>query len=217
MPYILYYHPLSSFCWKPLIALYEKNIAFTPHLVNLGDKNSREDFLKIWPMGQFPVLRDEQRGSTIPQSAAIIEYLDLQEARGTKMLPADAASALEARRWDSFLDCNVQVPMQKIVGDCLRPAEAKDAHGVKEARRIINQAYGVLESQIAESGWMIGANFSLADCAAAPALYYANIVEPMGLNYPKLAAYLARLEKRPSFARVLSEAAPYFSMFPYGK
>jgi glutathione S-transferase len=217
MPLILYYHPLSSFCWKPLVALYEKEIAFTPHLVNLGDEKSREEFYKVWPMGQFPVLRDETREATIPQSSAIIEYLDLTQQVGPRLLPLENEAALEARRWDSFCDCNIQVPMQKIVGDCLRPANAKDPFGVDEARRIIKKAYGVLNSHLNESEWMIGPQFSLADCAAAPALYYANIVEPLGEGHLKVKAYLERLVERPSFRRVLAEAAPYFSMFPYGK
>ncbi|RYZ97946.1 MAG: glutathione S-transferase family protein [Proteobacteria bacterium] len=213
----LYYHPLSSFCWKPLIALYEKEIVFTPQLVDLGDERSRAELFQVWPMGQFPVLKDDRSKKIIPQSAAIIEYLERSYTGGPKLVPEDADSALEARRWDSFCDASLQVPMQKIVGDCLRPTGAKDPHGVNDAREILIRAYGVLENHLAQKTWMIGDDFSMADCAAAPALYYGDIVEPLGPAQPGLSAYLARLEQRPSFARVLREAAPYFSMFPYRK
>ncbi|MGQ9426973.1 glutathione S-transferase family protein [Gilvimarinus sp. F26214L] len=213
MSLTLYYHPLSSFCWKPLIALYEAAIPFAPTLVDLGDEQSRENFYKVWPMGQFPVLRDEFRERTIPQSAAVIEYLDLYH--GGTMIPADPDQALEARRWDSFYDCYLQHPMQKIVADSMRSPEQSDALGVQQARQTLSRAYGVLEDLLNQREWTTGSAFTLADCAAAPALFYANKIQPFGESEQRLSAFLRRLQERSSIARVLEEAAPYLDSFPY--
>lgn len=214
MPLTLYYHPLASFCWKPLIALYEHNISFTPVLVDLMNDESRGEFLKLWPMGQFPVLKDDATGKIIPQSTSIIEYLMLRYRNGTPLIPEDPDAALEVRRWNEFFDTYLQAPMQKIVGDCLRPQNAKDPTGVNDARATINTAYNLLEQFINKKEWMVSGIFSLADCSAAPALFYANKVEPLG-SHKFLNAYLARLMTRPSFSRVLKEAEPYFHLFPY--
>jgi glutathione S-transferase len=211
----LYYHPLASYCWKPLIALYENAISFTPILVDLGDEKSRQAFLEIWPMGEFPVLRDEARDRLIPQSSAIIEYLGLHFSGPVAMLPDDPDKAIEARLWDRFLDSSVMESMSKIVNDALRPAGAKDPFGVNEARATLASAYGVLEAHLKDRTWMMGKTFSMADCSAAPSLYYADKVQPFEASHPGLWAYLKRLEQCPSFARVLKEAAPYFHMFPY--
>ena len=119
MSLILYYHPLASFCWKPLIALYENETSFTPYFVDFGNDESRENFLKVWPIGEFPVLRDENRKQTIPQSAVIIEYLSLYYPGAKKLVPSDPGLALEARQWDQFFDSYVHIPTQKIVAKCL--------------------------------------------------------------------------------------------------
>ncbi len=209
----LYYHPLASFCWKPLIALYENAVRFEPILVDLGDETSRAAFLAVWPIGKFPVLRDEAADRTVPESTIIVEYLAHRHPGPVPLLPDDPDEALQVRLADRFLDRYVHEPMQKIVGDRLRPVGKRDPFGVEHARAEIETAYGVLEGWLANRAWAGGAAFSLADCAAAPALFYADKVSPLG-GHGRLAAYLDRLKERPSFARVLAEAEPYFHMVP---
>jgi glutathione S-transferase len=210
----LYYHPLSSFCQKVLVALYENDAPFEPHLVDLGDEKSRADFLKIWPVGKFPVLRDDAKDRTVPESSIIIEYLDRHYPGKTPLVPTDADLALQTRLRDRFYDLDVHVYMQKIVGDRLRPAANKDPYGVEQARARIETAYGIIDQEMATKTWAMGDAFSMADCAAAPALFYANLVVPFGDSHKKVAAYFDRLMKRPSFARAVEEAKPYFAMFP---
>jgi len=209
----LHYHPLSSFCWKVLIGLYENQIPFQPVIIDLGDATSRAAFLDLWPMGKMPVLRDEARGETVPETSVILDYLDLHYPGPVRFTPADADAAWRVRLWDRFFDHYVQSPMQKIVGDRIRPQGQSDPHGVSEARAQLAQAYQVAERQLAGRQWIAG-DFGLADCAAAPGLYYADKVAPLGTEYPNITAYLARLTARPSFARVLKEAEPWFQMFP---
>ena len=135
MSLTLHYHPLSSFCWKALMALYENDTPFTPKLVNLGDATERAALLKLWPIGKFPVLRDDAQDRTIPESSIIIEYLDQQYPGRTRFIPADAKAALQTRLRDRFYDLYVHLPMQKVVGDRLRPEGAKDPHGPGEVHR----------------------------------------------------------------------------------
>lgn len=213
MALILHFHPLSSFCWKALIALYENDTPFTPNLVNLGDPAERAALLKLWPVGKFPVLSDDARQATVPESSIIIEYLDRHYPGRTRFLPVDPDLALQTRLRDRFLDLYVHLPMQKAIGDRLRPAGAKDPHGVAEARARLRTSYAMIEQQVSAGGWAMGGDFSLADCAAAPCLFYGNRVEPFG-EFKNVSAYLDRLQARPSFARVLKEAEPYFRMFP---
>jgi glutathione S-transferase len=210
----LYMHPLASYCWKPLIALYENQTPFSAFLVDLADPVARASFLKVWPMGKFPVLRDEAKGQTVPESTIIIEYLTQYYPGRTQLIPADPDLARETRLRDRFYDCYVQDPMQRIVADRLRPADKKDPFGVEQARGQLKSAYGWIEEVMAQRTWAAGNIFTMADCAAAPALFYANKVLPLGDAYPNIAAYLERLMQRPSFARVLEEAQPYFHMFP---
>jgi glutathione S-transferase len=217
MPLKLYFHPLASFCHKALIALYENGIPFEPVIVDLADEASRAAFRAVWPMAKMPVLRDDARGRTVAESTVIIEYLDHYYPGATRFLPADAENAWQTRMWDRFFDHYVQEPMQKIVTDRLRPADKNDAYGVEQAQTQLHEAYAVLETAMAAETWMIGDAFTLADCAAAPALFYANTVAPFGKAHGKLAAYLGRLMARPSFARVLEEAQPYFRLFPLEK
>ncbi|MCA1402714.1 glutathione S-transferase family protein [Bradyrhizobium sp. BRP56] len=220
MSLTLHYHPLSSFCWKALIALYENGTPFTPNMVNLGDPAERAALLALSPIGRFPVLRDETRGETVPESSIVIEYLDRHYPGAVRLIPEDPDLALQTRLRDRFLDLYVHLPMQKVVGDRLRPADSKDPHGVAEARAQLRTSYAILDQQLilnqqrARGGWMMGEHFSLADCAAAPTMFYGNKVEPFGDGHRHLAAYLERLMARPSFARVLKEAEPYFGMFP---
>jgi glutathione S-transferase len=214
MSLTLHFHPLSSFCWKALVALYENGIPFTPNLVNLGDPAERAALLKLWGIGKFPVLSDAARGETIPETSIIIEYLDRHYRGPTRFIPDDPDIALQTRLRDRFYDLYVQLPMQKIVGNRFRPEGSKDPHGVEEARTRLRTSYVMIEQQMAAGGWAMGRDFGLADCAAAPALFYGNRVEPFGEAHKNLRAYLARLEARRSFARVLKEAEPYFQMFP---
>ena len=214
MAFRLYYHPLASFCWKALIALYETGATFEPHLVDLGDPDARAEFLKLWPIGKFPVLRDEAKGLTIPESTIIIEYLARHHPGESTLLPMDDDLAWRTRLKDRFYDFYVHEPMQKIVTDRLRPAGRNDPYGVELARAQLATSYAMIEREMAERNWAVGDSFSMADCAAAPALFYANKVAPFGDTHPHVARYLDRLKERPSFARVLEEAKPYFKMFP---
>jgi glutathione S-transferase len=210
----LYYHPLSSFCWKVLIALYENDTPFTPVMVDLGNETERAALLKLWPIGKFPVLRDDAKDRTIPESSIIIEYLDNHYPGRTRFIAADEKLALQTRLRDRFYDLYVHLPMQKIVGDRLQPEGKKDPHGVDEARARLQSCYGMIDKDIAGKTWAMGETFSLADCAASPALFDANQVMPFGDGHKNLTAYFDRLTARPSFARVIKEAEPYFAMFP---
>jgi glutathione S-transferase len=214
MSLTFHFHPLSSFCHKALIALYENDTAFTPLLVDLSDATSRAAFLQVWPMGKFPVLHDSTGDRTIPESSIIIEYLDLRYPGKTKFIPTDAELARQMRMRDRFYDLYVQVPMQKIVGDRIRPAGKNDAFGVEQAKVQLRTALDMTEQDMANKTWAMGDAFTMADCAAAPALFYANKVMPFGETHKNAAAYLRRLTERPSYARALHEAQPYFSMFP---
>lgn len=213
-PITYFYHPLASFCWKVLIAFYEKGVPFEGRIVDLSDAASREELDRIWPVGKFPVIRDAERGVELPESTIIVEYLDQRFPETPRLVPSDPALALSVRLQDRFFDSYVHQPMQKIVADKLRPEESRDPFGVEEARRTIRTSYGMIERREREGAWFVGDAFGLADCAAFPALYYANRLVPIGDEYPGAKAYLARLGTRPSIQRVLKEAEPYFKFFP---
>jgi glutathione S-transferase len=209
---VLHAHPLSSYCWKVLIALYEKGIAFEFRLLDFGDEAAAAEFRRIWPIGRMPLLADGERH--VFEASVIIEHLDLHHPGGPRLVPTDPEAALPVRMLDRIFDNYVMAPMQKIVLDRLRPAGSRDAAGVEDARRLIDTAYGWLEDRLAAQGWAAGADFTLADCAAAPSLHYADKVRPLGERFPGVSAYLERVRGRPSFARVLKEAEPYAHMFP---
>jgi glutathione S-transferase len=214
MPLELYMHPFASFCQKVLVALYENGTPFEPHLVDLGNEQSRVAFLKVWPIGQFPVLRDEAKNRLIPESTIIIEYLALHYPGRAELVPRDPDLAIEVRQWDRFYDFRIEEPMQKIVTDRLRPAGKNDTFGVERAREALDTAYGIIDESMAKRDWAAGSSLSMADCAAAPGLFYANLVQPFGETHPNVAAYFRRLMERPSFVRVVKEAEPYFVNFP---
>jgi glutathione S-transferase len=214
MPLKLYFHPLASFCHKALIALYEGSISFEPILVDLGDEESRSAFRAVWPMAKMPVLRDEARNRTVAESTIVVEYLDVYYPGATRFIPVDPDRAWQTRMWDRFYDHYVQEPMQKIVADRLRPRDEVDPFGVRQAKTQLRQAYDTLEPTMHAKIWAMGDDFTLADCAAAPALFYANTVAPFEGAHKNLSAYLDRLMGRASFARVLKEAEPYFGLFP---
>jgi glutathione S-transferase len=214
MALILWSHPFAAFCQKALIALYETGLPFDTRFVDLGDAASAEAFRTLWPLVRMPVLVDEERGVTLPESTIVIEHLH-QLAPGAALIPTGATAALEARLLDRLFDHYVAHPMQKIVTDRIRPAGSDDPFGVDQARVQLRTAYGVIEGRLADGRtWAAGDAFTLADCAAAPALFYAARVEPFRGGRPRLAAYFDRLVARPSFARVLREAEPYLPLFP---
>jgi glutathione S-transferase len=214
MSLTLHFHPLASYCHKVLVALYENDTPFTANMVDLGNETEREALLKLWPIGKFPVLRDVARNQTVAESTVIIEYLDRYYPGSTPFIPRDFDHAWQTRLRDRFYDLYVHEPMQKIVGDRLRPQAKKDPHGVEEARVRLRTSYSMIDREMETQTWAIGEVFSLADCAAAPALFYANEVMPFGDSHKNVAAYFGRLKTRPSYARVLKEAEPYFAMFP---
>ena len=215
MSLTLHFHPLASFCWKPLIALYENGIPFTPVIVDLGDAGSRAAFLKISPTGKMPALRDDARDRTVLESSIIVEYLAAHYPGQVDLVPADIDLALAVRQADRFHDFYVQEPMQKIVGDRLRPPDKTDPFGVEQARAQLRNSYAIIEQDMQAKTWAMGDAFTMADCAASPALFYANKVEPFGDGYATVKRYHDRLIQRPSFARVIEEAQPYFKFFPY--
>ena len=210
----LYFHPFSSFCQKVLIAFYENDTPFEPHIVDLANATSAAEFKKIWPIGKFPVLRDDAKDRTIPESSIIIEYLAQHYPGKTQLVPADADLARQTRMRDRFYDLYVQVPMQKVVGNRLRPAGKTDPYGVELAKTLLATAYGMIDREMGTKRWAMGDAFSMADCAAAPALYYANLVMALGDAHKNAASYLDRLMQRPSFARAVKEAEPYRALFP---
>jgi glutathione S-transferase len=212
MSLTLHFHPFASYCQKVLIALYENDTPFERVVVDLGNEASRSAFLAVWPIGKMPVLRDGEQ--MIPESTIIIEYLDVHHPGRTRFVPANPDRARETRLRDRFFDLYVEGPMQKIVGDRLRPAGEKDRFGVDEAHGQLRKVYGMLEADLASRTWAAGDEFGLADCAAAPALFYAELVEPFRDAHPHLARYFDRLLGRPSFARVVEEARPLMPLFP---
>ena len=215
----LYFHPLSSFCQKVLVALYESDTPFEPCMVDLGDPVSSAELRRLWPIGKFPVLRDEAKDRTVPETSIIIEYLAQHYPGPTPLVPADPDLARQTRLSDRFYDLYVSGPMQKVITDRLRPAGKNDLFGVEQAREQLQVAYGMIDQDFAGQGgaaktWAMGETFSMADCAAAPALFYANMAEPFGDAHKPTADYLGRLMQRPSFARALKEAEPYLGMVP---
>ncbi len=214
MSLTLHFHPLASFCWKALIALYENDTPFEPLVVDLGDETSRAAFFRLWPLGKFPVLEDKARGVVVPESTVIIEYLAAHYPG-----PADLASsgdlARRIRLADRLYDSYLHEPMQKVVADRLRPEDRRDPLGVEQARAQIRASYAMIEQEMAGRTWAMGETFSMADCAAFPALFYADKVEPLGDERGNAAAYLKRLRQRPSIDRVVREARPYFHLFPF--
>ena len=213
MSLALYFHPLASFCWKALIALYENDTPFTAHVVDLMDERERAEFLKISPFGKFPVIHDGERGQTVLESTIIIDYLAQRFPGTTALLPTDPDRALSVRYWDRFYDLYVHEPMQKVVADRRRDPDQRDPTGVQQAKAQLETSYTLIESEMAGKTWAVGEEFTMADCSALPALYYGNRVHPLG-GHATTAAYLERLLARPSVNRVIREAAPYLHLFP---
>jgi glutathione S-transferase len=211
----LHLHPLASYCHKVLIALYENDTPFIAEIVNLGDPNAKARFTQLWPTAKIPLLEDQQNNRVVPETSIIIEYLDRNFPGRTPLLPTSADACLEARLWDRMFDLYVMAPMQQIVANRLRPEKERDQRGVDEATAALLSAYEMIERHMTQRRWAIGDAFSIADCAAAPALFYSSIIVPFPSALTQLAAYFERLIARPSVARTINEAKPYFQYFPF--
>jgi glutathione S-transferase len=210
----LYYHLLSSFCMKVLIALYENDAPFEREVVDLGDPAQSAKFKELWPIRKFPVLRDNARDRLIPESSIIIEYLDQYFPGRVRFIPQDREIGRQVRFHDRFYDLHLHLQMQKVVGDWLRPPDKRDPLGVEQAKALIHTALGMVDSDMAAKTWCMGSDFTLGDCSAGPPLFYIDKVMPIAETYRNAYRYLERLKARPSFARALVEAEPYSSLFP---
>lgn len=212
MSLTLYSHPFSSYCQKVLIALYENDTPFINK--TLEDATAKEERAALWPFGRFPVLVDD--GRTVAESTIIIEHLTLHHPGPIRLVPEDPKDALEVRFLDRFFDNYVMTPMQKPVFEVLRADADRRLEAMEEAQQGLDVAYGWLEEVLKGRTWAAGATFTMADCAAAPSLFYADWVHQIGEAYPNVRAYRARLLARPSFARAIEEARPFRRYFPLG-
>ena len=210
----LYAHPFSSYCQKVLVALYENDTPFEWRALSHENPQVMEELTALWPMKRFPVLVDA--GRTVVEASIIIEHLGLYHPGSVPLLPEDPRSAMEVRSMDRFFDNYISTPQQKIVADSLRPQAERDPRGVADARAMLETAYGWLNGVMAEREWAAGAQFSLADCGAAPFLFYADWTHRIDASFPNVIAYRQRLLARPSFARAVDEARPYRPLFPLG-
>ena len=207
----LFAHPFSSYSQKVLIALYENATPFAFRMLGPEHPQNGAELMRLWPRASFPLLLDDD--VPVLESSTIIEHLQIRHPGPVRLIP-DGAAALKARMLDRIFDNHVMAPVQRVVGDALRPAERRDPVAVEEAKAALDQAYGWLDPRLKED-WAAG-DFSLADCAAAPALFYADWVHPIGERFAALRGYRARLLARPSFARAVDEARPYRPLFPLG-
>lgn len=209
----LYAHPFSSYCQKALMAFYEKDLPFEFRLLSAEEPGNVEAHRALWPLGRFPVLETE--GRALVEATIIIEWVDLQRPEPTRLIPSDPDAALDVRMRDRIFDNYVMDPMQRIVFDRLRPDDAKDPHGVAKAHEMLEKSYRWLDGEMASRDWAAGEAFSLADCAAAPSLFYADWVHPLD-GFQNLIAYYERLRRRPSFARCVKDGEPSRAFFPGG-
>jgi glutathione S-transferase len=210
----LFAHPFSSYCQKVLIALYESATPFTWRMLDADNPENGARLAELWPMARFPLLLDD--GRPVIEATAIIEHLETFHPGPARLIPADPGAAVETRIMDRVFDNYVMTPMQKLVFGARRPADARDPHGVAEAKASLDTIYAWLNIRMQERNWAAGAAFSLADCAAAPSLFYADWAHPVDERFGALRAYCARLLARPSFARAVDEARPYRAFFPLG-
>ena len=210
----LYAHPFSSYSQKVLVALYENGTPFEWRMLSPEQPDAIQAWLGMWPVKRFPVLVDD--GRMVTEASTIIEYLGLHHPGPLRLLPDDPRDALEVRAMDRFFDNYISTPQQKVVFDAIRPEGTRDAHGVKEAREMLEAAYGWLDQTMADREWAAGARFSLADCGAAPFLFYADWTHPIDPAFANVIAYRKRLLARPSFARAVNEARSYRPVFPLG-
>ncbi|MFD1559676.1 glutathione S-transferase family protein [Paraburkholderia silviterrae] len=213
MSLALYGHPFSSYTQKVLIALYENGTPFEFRTIG-PDSPHTADWLQRWPLRKFPVLVDGERN--LAETSVIIEYLQFAHPGPVRLLPADPMAALDVRFLDRFFDLHVMTPVQRAVDGALSGDAARRADGLAFAQEKLELAYAWLETQLAGRTWAAGADFSMADCAAAPSLFYADWTHRIAETFPVLRAWRARLLARPSFARAVEEARPYRPLFPLG-
>jgi glutathione S-transferase len=211
---VLYAHPFASYCWKVLVALYENHTAFTYRALGPQDPQAATELEALWPLKKFPVLVDA--GRPVIESSVIVEYLALRYPGPARLIPQDPDAALEVRFLDRCFDNYVMTPMVKIVTDALRPADRRDPYGVDEAKAALRSAYAWLDGLMAQRTWAAGDSFTLADCAAAPALFYADWTHPIEAGFAHVVRYRSRLLARASVARVVEEARPFRQLFPLG-
>lgn len=212
MSLVLYAHPFSSYCQKVLVALYENDTAFEYR--NLEDPAHLQALARLWPMKRFPVLVDGTR--TVIEATSIIEYLHVCHPGPVRLMPIDPLAAVGVRMLDRFFDNYVSTPQQKVVFDAINPQAERDPHGVRKARAMLDTAYAWLDARMAGREWACGDAFSLADCAAAPFLFYADWTHAIDPRFAHVHAYRARLLARPSFKRAVDEARPFRTCFPLG-
>lgn len=208
----LYAHPFSSYCQKALVALYENNTPFQYRM--LEDDGAMDELTGLWPMKRFPVLVDD--GAVVIEASCIVEHLDVHHPGPQRLIPEDAKTALEVRMMDRFFDNYISTPQQKVVFDRIRAEADRDPYGVTAARAMLDTAYAWLDKVMADRQWAAGDRFSLADCGAAPFLFYADWTHAIDERFAHVRAYRQRLLARPSFARAVDEARPYRSYFPLG-
>lgn len=210
----LFAHPFSSYCMKVLIALYERDIPFTLRQLSPDAPDNGAEFARLWPLERMPLLLDG--AAPVQESSVIIEYLDLHHGAAPPLIPRITDDALHVRFLDRVFDNYVMTPMQRIVFDFIRTVETRDAAGVAAARTLLDRAYAWLDSELPRDRWAAGAAFTLADCAGAPALLYADWVHPISGDCANLRDYRRRALARPSVARVVDEARPFRHLFPPG-
>jgi glutathione S-transferase len=210
---ILHYHPLSSYCHKVLIAIDVLSVEVDKRLLNLADSAERATYCALWPMGKMPLLVDH--GRPIPETSIIIEHLQRYRAdSGHTLIPDNVDAALEVRLWDRVFDQYVMTPMQVFTADLLRAEGDRDTLGVAHARESLLTAYGLIDQHLEGRTWVAGREFSMADCAAAPALFYAVTYVPISPQHVRLSAYFNRLMDHPSVVRTIDQARPYFKFYP---
>ncbi|MBJ6764670.1 glutathione S-transferase family protein [Myxococcaceae bacterium JPH2] len=208
----LYSHPFSSYCQKALTALYENGTPFDYR--SMEDAGVPQEHAALWPLKRIPLLVDGDR--TIIEATCVIEYLQLYYPGPVRLLPQDPKAALEVRMMDRFFDNYISTPQQRVVFDRIRPEPNRDPYGVAEARKQLESAYAWLDQRMVGRTWAAGDDFSLADCGAAPFLFYADWTHPIAEDFTQVWAYRKRLLARPSFARAVNEARPYRHYFPLG-
>ncbi len=203
----LYYHPLSSYAQKVLIALHEKELEYEGELVNLRDPEERQKYLEVYPLGKIPLLMRED-GRRIPESSIIIEYLDGISDRGPRLIPRDPEQGRVTRFKDRMMDLYVNETVTTLLFQSWKPESEQDPERIDTAKFRLDVMYGFMDQGLGEHEWMAGDAFTMADCAAAAPLLYAQEVAPFG-DRVNIVAYWERLQARPSFQKVLAEAAPY--------
>jgi glutathione S-transferase len=208
-----YGHPFSSYCQKALIALWENEVAFDYRVLG-SDAEIGERFADLWPIKRFPILVDGDR--TILEATSIIEYLQVRHPGPVRLIPDDADLAIEVRMMDRVFDNYISTPQQKVVFNAIRPEADRDPYGVAEARTMLDTTYAWLDQRMAGRQWAVGDQFTLADCAASPSLFYADWTHPIPAQFGNLIAYRQRLLARPSFARAVDEGRPFRPFFPLG-